>query len=464
MPKASLPFGGKPPKRGDQQSRRVWQVTAALNAANSALEGRFGNLWIEGEISDLKRASSGHVYFTLKDARSAMAVVLFRADAARLRFRLREGAQIRVHGRMGIFSGQGRFQFYCDRAEPVGEGELMVALEQLKRRLGEEGLFDQQRKRPLPRWPRRIGVVTSAQGAAVHDILTVLSQRRPSRVLLSPAPVQGPGAAPELVAALHRVAKQGVDLIIIGRGGGSLEDLFAFNNEGLVRAVASCEVPIISAVGHEVDVSLCDLAADVRAATPSHAAELAVPDAAAVEAAIDALERRLVGTTKRMLIDHSVHLDGLSQGLSRGGQRLIALERRRLDAAATRATSTMTGMLAERRTTVVALERRLASTHPKTQVARDRSRLAQARQRLEVAGGRLTEARAQRIATLSARLDALSPLRVLGRGYSVVTRPGAQGSPELIVDAGQLTVGDEVTARFARGRATLKVRSTESEE
>lgn len=463
MPKASLPFGGKPPSRGDAQARRVWQVSAALNAANSALEGRFGNLWVEGEVSDLKRAGSGHVYFTLKDARSAMAVVIFRTDLGRLRFRLREGAQIRVHGRMGIFSGQGRFQFYCDRAEPVGEGELMVAFEELKRRLHEEGLFDRQHKQPLPRWPKRIGVVTSADGAAIHDILTVLAQRRPSHVLLAPAPVQGPAAAPELVLALRRVAQQDVDLIIIGRGGGSLEDLFAFNNEGLVRAVASCEVPIISAVGHEVDVSLCDLAADVRAATPSHAAELAVPDAMAVGARLEALERRLEGSTKRMLLDQSLRLDALSRSLSLGGQRLVAQQRTRLERASTRASDRMRALVSERRSALGALERGLVASHPKTQLAGDRSRLERATQRLDAAGRHLLDRRNARLATLAARLDALSPLKVLGRGYAVVTQE-VEGQTRLVVDAEALEVGREVTARFARGRASLRVESTEAEE
>ncbi|HJZ88154.1 MAG TPA: exodeoxyribonuclease VII large subunit, partial [Polyangia bacterium] len=270
MKQAELSF--EPPRP------RALTVTEAVRAAGRALEARFADIWIEGEISNCKRHSSGHLYFSLKDPQSQLPCVMFRIEASRLRFTPEDGLKVRCRGQLTIYQQQGKFQMYVTAMEPAGLGALQLALEQLKRKLAAEGLFDPARKRPLPRRPRTIGVVTSATGAAVRDIIRVLHRRAAVRVVLAPTLVQGPDAPLRIVRALALLeAHVAPDVIILGRGGGTAEDLSAFNDEQVVRAVARARVAVISAVGHEADVTLCDFAADVRAPTPSAAAELAVP-------------------------------------------------------------------------------------------------------------------------------------------------------------------------------------------
>ncbi|MCA9653895.1 MAG: exodeoxyribonuclease VII large subunit, partial [Myxococcales bacterium] len=343
----------------------VWTVGQVVRGANRALEQRFSMLWVEGEVSNLKLASSGHVFFTLKDDDASLPTAMWRSSVERLRFRLADGQVLRVLGRLGIFAKQGRFQLYAEQAEPAGLGALMLELEQRKARLAAEGLFDEERKRPLPRWPEVIGVVTSAQGAAIHDILEVARRRCPSRIVLSPAVVQGPEAPRSLVRALTRVQRwPGVSVVIIGRGGGSVEDLWAFNDERLARAVAACPVPVVSAVGHEVDVSICDLVADLRAATPSHAAELVVPDLRAVVQRLELLSRRLARALERCTLDERARLEAARARLSRVGHRLADPRRERLEA----------------------LRRRLEACHPRRRLDRDRRRLVGLETRLREAG------------------------------------------------------------------------------
>ncbi|HEY8375897.1 MAG TPA: exodeoxyribonuclease VII large subunit, partial [Nannocystis sp.] len=257
----------------------VYAVSELVNRAHRCVEQHFPPLWVEGEITNLRLVGSGHAYFTLRDSHAVLPVAMWRSALARLRYRLADGQTFRVYGRLGIYAAQGKFQLYAERAEPAGLGARMLQFEQLKAKLAAEGLFARERKRPLPAWPRIVGVVTSATGAAIHDILEVARHRCPVRILLSPAQVQGDDAPFSLIRALQRLQRRpGVDVIILGRGGGASEDLWAFNDEALARAVAACPVPVVSAVGHEVDITICDFVADVRAATPSHAAELVVPD------------------------------------------------------------------------------------------------------------------------------------------------------------------------------------------
>lgn len=416
-------------------SPRVLRVAELVRAADRILGQRFSNLWVEGEVSNLKLASSGHAYFTLKDDEAALPVVMWRTAVSRLRFRLESGQALRVLGKLGIFDRQGRFQMYADRAEPAGLGALMLELEQRKARLAAEGLFDPDRKRPLPRWPRVIGVVTSRQGAALHDILEVARQRRPGRILLSPALVQGDAAPASLRRALGRlVAQPGVDVVILGRGGGSVEDLWAFNDEALARAVAACPVPIVSAVGHEVDVSICDLVADVRAATPSHAAELVVPDLESLERRLQDLERRLARALERRALDARIRLDRAVGALGEAGRDLASDRRERL-----------------RR-----LVDRLRAQHPERRIHRDRRLLATLESRLVEAGGRLTRAPRLRLARAAGALDALSPLAVLERGFAVVTDRDAK----VIVDAAATGVGDTLHVRLHRGSLVTRVVET----
>lgn len=433
---------------------RVVSVAELVRAADRTLVQRFSNVWVEGEVSNLKLAASGHAYFTLKDDQAALPVVMWRTAVSRLRFRLAEGQALRVLGKLGIYDRQGRFQMYADRAEPAGLGALMLELEQLKAKLAAEGLFAPDRKRPLPKWPRVIGVVTSRQGAALHDILEVARNRRPGRILLSPAQVQGDAAPASLRRALARLVQvPGVDVVILGRGGGSVEDLWAFNDEGLARDVAACPVPVVSAVGHEVDVSVCDLVADVRAATPSHAAELVVPDLEGLRTRMDQLRVRLGHALERRALDERLRLDRATRALGEAGR----------------------GLVEERREQLRELVERLRQQHPERRVARDRRRLEALRARLAEAGRRLPIEERRRFQALQARLDgsgrtitrqarlrlaraagaldALSPLAVLERGYAVVT----DADERVLTGADQVQEGDELRVRLHQGVLQTKV-------
>lgn len=410
----------------------VMTVAEAVRAASRVLEHRFSSIWVEGEVSNLRVAASGHAFFTLKDDEAALPAAMWRSSMQRLRFQLEEGQCVRAFGRLGIYDRQGRFQLYVERAEPAGLGELMAQLEQLKAKLSAEGLFDVGRKRPLPARPRVIGVVTSSSGAAIHDIIKVARRRCPSRIVLSPAVVQGDEAPASLVAALDRIQRMPqVDVVIIGRGGGSVEDLWAFNDEGLARAVAAARVPVVSAVGHEIDVTLCDLVADQRAATPSHAAELVVPDRARGAEALEDLRHRLGRALKRRVLDERGRLERLAHDLGVSGRSLTVRARARL----------------------LDLEGRLRKEHPRARLARDRRRLDVLRTRLEGEGKRLTRSQRLRLARAAGKLEALSPLAVLGRGYAVVT----DAAQRVLTDAGQAEANDELEVRLQRGRLRTKV-------
>lgn len=463
MAQRGIPFGRKPgsgPGREGPARPRVLSVREAVELANVALERGVAALWIEGEISNLIVARSGHAYFTLKDGAAALPAAMWASSVRRLRFRLEEGQRLRVFGRMGIYAAQGRFQFYAERAEPAGLGELTLALEQLKQKLAGEGLFAQERKRALPGWPRVVGVVTSPSGAAIHDIIKVIRRRMPTPILLSPAKVQGPEAPFELIAALRRLQRvDEVDVIIIGRGGGSLEDLWAFNHEALVRAVADCAIPIVSAVGHEVDVSLCDLAADRRAATPSQAGELVVPDRRLLLARFEDRRRRLLRNIERRMIDAGSRLHVSSTRLERWGRGWVRVQRGRLDAAERRMVPCMRAALVARRRRHRELAERLAAVHPRARIAAERARLHELERRLLRAGQELTSRLRPRLARAAGKLDALSPLSVLARGYALVR----DESGAVVRDAGQVEVGDRLRLQLSRGELDVVVASRDGE-
>jgi exodeoxyribonuclease VII large subunit len=447
---------GKPPPR-DNGTPTVWSVSQLVRGANQTLEGRYSNLWVEGEVTGLKGSGGGHLFFSLVDAQATLPTAIWRSTAERLPFTVDNGQILRVYGRLGIFPKQGRMQFYADRAEPAGLGAQMLQLQQLKQRLSAEGLFDPARKRALPPWPTTIGVVTSAHGAAVHDILEVTRRRCPCRVIVSPAVVQGDAAPSSLVRALTRLwAWPGVDVIIIGRGGGSMEDLWAFNDERLARAIAACPVPIVSAVGHEVDVTVCDLVADLRAATPSHAAELVVPDRELAVARVDELALRLARAVRRRVMDERGRLDGGRSALAAQARRLVAEPRRRLETLARRleAADPTRAVVVDRRR-FEALSRRLwTAGQPLARPAR--ARLQDLERRLGQAGRALPRAARVRLARAAGALDALSPLSVLQRGYAVVL--DAEG--RAVTDAGGLRVGDPLQVRLSRGHARVEVVET----
>lgn len=435
--------------------QRPLTVTQAVRQARQVLEKHFGTLWIEGETTSLVRASSGHLYFALKDGRSQIRAVMWRSDAQRLRFRIEDGQTLRCRGSMTIYERDGKFQFYVQYAEPAGLGADALALEQLKRKLAAEGLFDAARKRPLPVLPRRIGVVTSRSGAAVRDIIRAVNRRFPVPILVADCMVQGAGAPRQIVRALGLIGRTDVDVIIVGRGGGSANDLAAFNDEAVVRAVAGAPVPTISAVGHEIDSSLSDLAADHRAATPTMAGEMAVPVLADLAEALQQEESRL---HREMLIK-------------------VRHARQDIDGQVAAATRCVTHIVHRQRQALGELRTRLESRHPHAKLVAHRAELRELstrldslmRQRVDRAGTELRElggrldapmrARLHRagheFASLAARLDPLSPLRVLERGYALATR-----DEHVITDAGDLAPGDAVNVRLGRGSFDCRVEQT----
>lgn len=370
-----------------------------------------GNLCIRGEISNYKVYPSGHHYFTLKDSEGAIRCVMFRSQAGRLRFRPENGMKVLATGRITVFPRDGAYQLYCDALSPDGVGDLHVAFEQLKEKLWKEGLFDEQHKKPLPEYPNSIAIVTSSAGAAVHDMIRILRRRYPlAKVKLLPVRVQGVEAPPEIVGAIRYANRcKLADVMIVGRGGGSIEDLWAFNDERVARAIYDSEIPVISAVGHEPDVTISDFVADVRAATPSHAAEIAVPDRAE-------LLQRLQDRKLQILRAQSAGLE---------------LMRHRLD--------------------TLAAKRVL--NDPMAFVQDKQMLLGHLQKDLQHAGEAYLNVPHQRLGALAASLDALSPLKVLGRGFSMLTSE----SGEIVKSAKDVSPGENLTATLADGKLICTV-------
>lgn len=408
-------------------------VTQAVRTARHVLEKHVGGLWVEGETTSVTRASSGHLYFSLKDKNSQMRAVMWRADAERLRFRLDDGQVLRCGGQMTIYERDGKFQFYVKYAEPAGLGADALALEQLKRKLAAEGLFEAARKRPLPLLPRRIGVVTSRSGAAVRDIIRAVQRRFPVPILIADATVQGNSAPRQIAQAIRSICRTDVDVVIVGRGGGSASDLAAFNDELVVRAVAECRVPTISAVGHEIDISLCDLAADHRAATPTMAGEMAVPVLADLADLLLKEERRL----------HRELLFKVQNG------------RQELDQLASSATRCLTIHIGKQRHSLADLRARLESRHPRAKLVAHRAELRNLGARLDALMQRRLDISGREFGSLAVRLDSLSPLRVLERGYAI-----AQKNEHVITDARAVAPGDPLTVRLSRGSVDCRVEAT----
>jgi exodeoxyribonuclease VII large subunit len=420
------------------------------------LEGETLGLWVEGEISGFRVVPSGHAYFTLKDEREDAAIdcVMYRTAPVRARNLLADGERLVLGGKVTFWPPRGRTQLVVDRAKPAGRGALLEALARLKEKLAAEGLFDPAKKRPLPAEPRTIGVVTSAGGAAIHDIVKVAFRRGPVHIVLAPAQVQGQGAAAQIARALGELARfPGIDAVIVGRGGGSSDDLSAFNDEALVRAVRACPVPVVAAVGHEIDVSLVDLAADVRASTPSQAAELLVPDTRSRVAMLRQLERRLAMAVRRGLDERLERVDDLERDLATHGRRIIATRRDRLARLERRLSARHpAAVLRVARAAIAPLEQRLRVAIER-KVARPRVRVPDLAARLERSMIALVNARRARLAEHAARLDALSPLAVLSRGYAIVSN--AHGS--VVRAAGELAAGDDVRVRLGRGTFEARV-------
>ncbi len=432
---------------------RVLSVFELVRAARATMEARFADVRVQGEISGLKASGPGHLYFTLKDEAAQLDCVMFSREVARLKFRPDNGMLLRCRGRLTIFEGRGKFQLAVTAMEPAGAGALALAFEQLKQRLATEGLFDPERKRPLPFLPRRIGVVTSPTGAVIRDIIKVAHRRFPVPILLSPTPVQGEGAALQIIAALARLAQiPDVDVIIVARGGGSLEDLWAFNDEGLARAIAACPVPVISAVGHETDFTIADFVADLRAPTPSAAAERAVPMAEDLAGEMQLGTRRLHRAMESELRACRLRLE---RGRATLGdpRRWFDQRRQRLDDLASRVTSALRASTVRRRQALRETEARLLRAHPQRRIAEQRAALTAIERRLGDGASGLLSSRRRALESLTGKLGALSPLRVLDRGYSLTLGPDGR----LVTRAADVTAGDAVTVRLREGGFAARV-------
>ncbi|HET9621824.1 MAG TPA: exodeoxyribonuclease VII large subunit, partial [Kofleriaceae bacterium] len=380
-------------------------------------------------------------------------------DAQRSKFRMEPGMRVRVRGRLGVYDRDGKMQLYADFAEPAGLGAEALAREQLKQKLAAEGLFAPAKKRPLPRFPRRIGVVTSRHGAAIHDIIRTVQRRLPTPILIADAVVQGPNAPHQIVMGMAMVVRAGVDVVIVGRGGGAVTDLTAFNHERVVRTISRCPVPVISAVGHEVDLSLADLAADARASTPTAAAELAVPDGAALADLLGKERRRLDREMTHRMARARQDLDHVTMALHARGERTLAITRAELHALAHRLTG------AHPRQRIFAHSARLAELSKRLIAAHPAGRLARARRELDALIARRDGAMRAQLAdrraalgALGAGMAALSPLAVLDRGFAMVAR----GDGSIVRDAAHARPGDRLTVRLARGSLGVVVESSDS--
>lgn len=445
----------------EQLSGEAIGVAELTHRLRRAVESATGREWVEGEVASFKAASSGHVYFSLKDEREDAVIdcVLYRTQAVRARRHLSNGARVQVFGRATVWAPRGRLQFVGEAVRPAGRGALLAALDALREKLREEGLFAPERKRALPPDPRIVGVVTSAHGAALHDIVTVGFRRGACRFVVSPALVQGDAAAASILAALDRLERHPeVDVVIIGRGGGSGEDLMAFNDERVVRRVARMRVPVVSAVGHEIDTTLTDWAADVRAATPSQAAELVVHDRVTRAEGIARLGSALRGAMQARLSDDARVLTDLRSRLP--DPRFVIVERQEeLDELTVRLERRLRRVAARRRGEVESLRARLSARHPRAVVASAAARLSPLSARLRAAAElRLRDAKSS-LAGASSQLDALSPLSVLARGYAIATRADGRA----VRNASEVSVGDRVRVRLHEGRLETVVTAADEE-
>ncbi|MFW2405319.1 MAG: exodeoxyribonuclease VII large subunit [Gammaproteobacteria bacterium] len=430
----------------------IWSISELNTEVRGLLEDHFPSLWITGEISNFARPASGHLYFSLKDDRAEVRCAMFRGQNRLLKFAPGNGDQVIVRARVTVYEPRGSYQLIVEHMEPVGEGLLLRKLEELKTRLRAEGLFDDEHKQPLPVLPRRIGVVTSPTGAAIRDIVQILGRRFPAvPVVVYPVQVQGDRAQHEIAAALEAAADRGeCDVLIVGRGGGSLEDLWAFNEERVARAIFACPIPIVSAVGHEVDFTIADFVADLRAPTPSGAAELVVPDARQWLRALESGEQRMRGAIGRSVETRRRQLAQLSGRIGRRHPGLILQQHaQRLDELTQRISQSLLRRLDLDRMRLDGSQRRLRAATPSRNIDRHRQRLdhltlrlaTSAREQIALVGGRF--------AVLAAALDGVSPLKTLERGYAVIS-DAETGT--VVKDATTLKDGQKIAGRLARGR------------
>jgi exodeoxyribonuclease VII large subunit len=454
-----------------------WSVRDLVNDLRQHVEAAYADLWVEGEISNCRAAPSGHVYFTLKDGEAQLPVVLFRRQAQLLRFQPQDGLAVLVRGRVSVYESRGQLQLIAETLEPRGAGALQLAYEQLKARLLAEGLFDAGRKRPLPAFPRSVGVITSTSGAVLHDIVRVIRRRHARlNLLIYPATVQGPECAASVAAGirwfnqiqrkqrLRKIIQPGqlstqVDLILIARGGGPLEDLAGFNDEALARVIAASALPVVSAIGHETDFTIADFVADLRAATPSAAAELITSAQHRIEERVEALDARVRRAIRYQLMLAWQRLTALSVAQNQNRlQALIGRRSQRLDDLRHRIESAANRRLRARASQLAALTARTERQNPAVRLALAHRRLEAASQSLNRLARTTIASRAARLDRATARLDALSPLAVLNRGYALVYTADGR----LLRAAAEAHPGQTIRARLAHGSVTAEVKSTGS--
>jgi len=457
----------------DEGERRPLSVSELTSAVRSTLEGRFASVWVEGEISNFKaHAASGHWYFTIKDEAAQLRAACFRTTNKRIRFRPSDGLQVRARGRLTVYEPRGEYQLDVEAIDPVGAGALRVAFEQLRDKLAGEGLFAEELKRELPVLPRRVGVVTSPSGAAIRDILTVIARRtRTVHILFAPARVQGETAAGEIARAIEllnehhaRAVADGrtedkVDVIIVGRGGGSIEDLWAFNEERVARAIRASIIPVISAVGHETDFTIADFAADLRAATPSAAAELVAEREDEIEGYIESCTRDLFQLMRYRIADERtrVHAAAMSHGFDEV-QRKLRLAKAETNEAAHKIETLIHRRMENARRRSDAVNCRLSPAELSARVARGHTRLAVLSAARNAAANDQLDDKRGRLAVAAASLDALSPLAVLTRGYALAQNEAGQA----LRDARDVEIGDSVSLRLARGVLRCRVEDAEN--
>jgi exodeoxyribonuclease VII large subunit len=454
---APAPPPPPPPAAAVRQVFSVSELTAALR---DVLETRFAEVWVEGELSNAKIWTTGHLYFTLKDGGAQLKGVMFRSALRYLKFRPEDGLHVIVRGRLSVYDPKGEYQIVAEHMEPHGYGRLQLAFEQLKKKLAAEGLFEPSRKRPLPALPRRIGIVTSIDGAALRDIIRVLRRRYPNaHLIIAPSRVQGEDSAGEIVRALRQVARiPGVDVVIVGRGGGSLEDLWAFNEEKVARAIAASPVPIISAVGHETDFTIADFVADLRAPTPSAAAELVVRRKDEFCAHIDRLGERLAHSLRARIRRLDTRLHALLARPGYAGQRgRLAMRGRHVAELSASLRHAAVAGLGKRSRRTEQLRRALAESDPRHRLATMRARLAGDDNRLAQALTRRRHAADSRFTALAGRLDTLSPLAVLARGYAVCWNASRTA---VLRSAQGVAAGDSIVVTLGEGELSCDVTDT----
>ncbi len=436
-------------------SRKVFSVSELTSALSELMEAHFGAIFIEGEITNLREPSSGHLYFTLKDSQAQLRGVVFRRQRILFDFAPEEGMQVTCRGRLTIYQPRGDLQLIIDWMEPSGRGANRIALEKLKRKLASEGLFDEERKKPLPALPQTIGIVTSPTGAAIRDILNIITKKKTKvSILLYPARVQGEQAPHEIAEGIaffnrHKL----VDVLIVGRGGGSFEDLNAFNTEEVVRAIAASEIPVISAVGHEIDVTLSDLAADRRAPTPTAAAEIVILEREQWNTRLLDLERRLINTFRLILQDRRILLKQLEKRLTDPRHRLSLL-RLRLDDSTTRLSSAMHRFLENKRHLVQRAYHHLYPFNPARTLPSLREQLSLCRENLTREMENLLRTHRHQLSRHIALLHSYNPKNVLKRGYSITLR---EGSGEIVKESSTVSKGEIVHVHLAKGKLGCEV-------